>query len=69
MKAYLARFFVFFGAMALGLWGFFELSLEWGIASFIGAFVIGGTASMIVFKRLASDQQIKDDLEARWYDN
>ncbi|MEM6907234.1 MAG: hypothetical protein AAF494_01030 [Pseudomonadota bacterium] len=69
MNAHLARFVVFFGAIALGVWGFIELSLGWGIASLVAAFLIGSAASGRVFKRLASDQQIKDDLEARLHND
>ncbi|MDJ0977360.1 MAG: hypothetical protein QNI87_02375 [Erythrobacter sp.] len=63
--AYLLRAIVFFGFMALGLWGLASLATPWNWVALLGAFLIGGSGSMIVFKRLATDKQIKEDLEAR----
>ncbi len=62
---HLLRMIVFFGAIGLGLWGFALFPDPWGWLAFIAAFVVGGSASMLVFKRFAIKQQIKDDLEAR----
>ena len=65
MNPHLARYVTFFGVMALGLLGFFTLPNPWNFLALAAAFVVGGGASMTVFKRLASEDQIKADLEAR----
>ncbi|MEM1194922.1 MAG: hypothetical protein AAGH57_02365 [Pseudomonadota bacterium] len=63
--AYLLRFAVFFSFMGLGLWGLAVLSGLWGWIAFIAAFLIGGSGAMYVFKRFATHEQVKADLEAR----
>ncbi|MEM9502205.1 MAG: hypothetical protein AAF941_10230 [Pseudomonadota bacterium] len=63
--AYLVRTVLFLGMVALGLWGFAVLDDPWGWIAFGTAFLVGGVASMIAFKRLATHEQIKEDLEAR----
>ncbi|MBD2842075.1 hypothetical protein [Erythrobacter rubeus] len=60
---------VFFSFMAYGLWGFIALPEPWRWLAFIAAFLVGGTSSMIVFKRLASEEQRKNDLEARLHND
>lgn len=69
MTAHLARLGIFLGIMALGLWGLAVLPGMWGWAAIMVAFLVGGTASMTAFKRLATKQQIKDDLEARLHND
>ncbi|MEL7446962.1 MAG: hypothetical protein AAGK02_14320 [Pseudomonadota bacterium] len=69
MIAYLVRALIFFAFVALGLWGFFTLPMAWGVTSIVVAFLVGGTLSMISFKRLATEKQIKDDLEARLFND
>ncbi len=65
MNPHLARYLTFFSAMALGLLGFFTLATPWNFVALGAAFVLGGSASMAVFKRLANEGQIKADLDAR----
>ena len=60
-----ARIGVFLGAMALGLWGFVALPGFWSVAAFVTAFLVGGIASHIAFKRLATPDQIREDLRER----
>lgn len=67
--AHLARIVVFFAAMGAGLWGFAALTAPWNWLSFVAAFLVGGVASMMLFKRLATDEQRKEDLEARLHND
>ncbi|MEM8726223.1 MAG: hypothetical protein AAGE86_11945 [Pseudomonadota bacterium] len=69
MMAFAVRYLLFFTAMALGLWGFLALPLLWGVLCLVVGFLIGGIASMVAFKRLATEKQIKEDLEARLIDD
>lgn len=69
MTAHIARVGIFLGTLALGLWGLAVLPGLWGWAAFVIAFLVGGAASMTAFKRLATKQQIKDDLEARLHND
>lgn len=67
--AHLVRMLIFFTAMALGLWGFVALAFPWSFLAFGAAFLIGGVASMWSFKKLATEKQRKDDLEARLFND
>ena len=69
MKAHVARLTVFFAASGLGVWAFLALAAPWSWIAFIGAFLVGGVASMLVFKRLASPAQRREALEARLYND
>ena len=69
MNPHLARYLTFFSAMALGLLGFFTLATPWNFIALGVAFVLGGSASMAVFRRLANEDQIKADLEARLHND
>ncbi|MBV7267310.1 hypothetical protein [Erythrobacter ani] len=60
---------VFFGFMGMGLWGFVSLPLGWGIASLVAAFLAGGSLSMLVFERLASEEQRTAYLKARLFND
>ena len=67
--AYLVRTLVFFAAMVPGIWGFVVLDSPWNFVAMFAAFLIGGAGSMWSFKRLATEQQRKDDLEARLFND
>ncbi|MEL6542575.1 MAG: hypothetical protein AAFP79_00245 [Pseudomonadota bacterium] len=60
---------VFFSFMGLGLWGFASFSDPWGWLAFVAAFLVGGTLSQLVFKRFATPEQIKADLESRLHND
>ena len=62
---HIVRMIAFFGCVGLGLWGLAVLPGPWGWIALVVAFVIAGVASMLIFKRLATHEQIKADLEAR----
>lgn len=67
--AYVFQMVVFFGFMGLGLWGLAALIDPWGWAAFIAAFGIGGVSSRLVFKRFATHEQVKAELEARLHND
>ena len=54
---------------ALGLWAFVAWPLWAGVPAFVGLFVLGSILGSILFKRLATDKQIRDDLEARLHND
>lgn len=60
---------LFFGCAGLGLWALAVLPSPWNWIALVAAFLIGGSASMLIFKRLATDEQIKADLEARLHND
>ncbi len=67
----MAHYLKFFVALAFSATGLtcFVLWPGWlGFAAFIGLFVTGSIASVAVFKRFATLEQIKEDLEARLLD-
>ena len=69
MIAQIARLLGFFVPMGAGLWGLVQLPFWWGVGAFIVGFFVGSVLSRAVFKRLASEQQIKEDLTARLFND
>ena len=67
--AHLVRMALFFGGIGVGLWAFQALNEPWNWVSFLGAFLIGGVASMVAFRKLANASQRKADLEARLHND
>jgi len=63
------RAVIFFGFVGLGFWGLSALPSPWNWIAVVAAFLVGGSASMIVFKRLATPDQIKADLESRLHND
>ena len=54
---------------AAGLWAFVALPLVPGILAFAGLFFLGSLLGIYVFKRTATAEQIKQDLEARLHND
>ena len=66
--AYYLRFFVALAISATGLI-YFALWPSWlSFAAFVGLFAVGSNASVAVFNRFATPEQVKEDLEARILD-
>lgn len=63
--AHWAKFVIAVLSAGLGLWALMVLPGWWGVASFIAVFFTGGTVAHIVFKRMATTEQIREDLQAR----
>ncbi|WP_340588732.1 hypothetical protein [Erythrobacter alti] len=69
MKAQLARIIAFFVFVIPGFWYFFSHN---GISAWlvlIGCFILGNIAARLVFKRLATDKQRREDLTARLFND
>lgn len=49
----------------IGLWAFITWPFLPGLAIFLAMFLLGSIVGMRLFKRYATDQQIKDDLRSR----
>ncbi len=67
--AHYLKFVVALAFSALGLMCFVLWPGWVGGGAFIGLFVIGSAVSAALFKRYATLEQVKEDLEARLYDN
>ena len=66
-RRYLWQIIVFFLFMIPGMW--FALTDLWGLGLLwlIAAFLVGGLLSRLVFKRIATKEQIREELEHRWF--
>jgi hypothetical protein len=64
--AQLVRFAVALTSGVVAVLAFLKLSPGWAAwAALVGIFAIGGSMAEWLFRRLASPQQIRDDLEDR----
>lgn len=59
------KFLICFAFAGFGIWAFLVLPFWWGILAFVLLVLLGSLLGAIVFKRFATPQQVKDDLEAR----
>ncbi len=66
--AHYLKFFVALAFSAIGLWCFVLWPGWLGFGAFAGLFIVGSALSSALFKRHATKEQIKEDLEARLYD-
>ncbi|MEM6826619.1 MAG: hypothetical protein AAF553_01600 [Pseudomonadota bacterium] len=63
------RYGLFVGFFGLGLWGLVRLAEPWGLLALIGGFVAGGVTSRLIFKRFATPEEVKAELEARLHND
>lgn len=63
--AHWVKFSIAFAFGAAGLWAFGALPGWWALAGFIGLFFAGSVLAHLVFKKIATPEQIREDLEAR----
>lgn len=63
--AHRVKFAVVFAFCLLGLYAFVTLPVWQGALAFFGFAVFGSLAAQLVFKRTASSEEIREDLEAR----
>ncbi|EDQ34639.2 hypothetical protein HPDFL43_00540 [Hoeflea phototrophica DFL-43] len=59
------KFLIPFASALAGLAVWVALGGLWGVALFIIFFLSGSIAGAIIFKRIATPKQIREDLEAR----
>jgi len=59
------RFIIPLAFTALGLWNYLNWPGIAGLAAFIALFLIGSLLADTVFNRIATEDQIKQDLQAR----
>jgi len=52
-----------FGAVGLAIW--FTWTNWVGLIAFVGLFLFGSIVGTLIFKRIATQEQIREDLEAR----
>lgn len=55
------------GTAGMAIW--IALKSWWGAAIFVAFFLVGSVVGRLLFKRLASERQIRDDLEARLHND
>ncbi|WP_162889142.1 hypothetical protein [Maritalea myrionectae] len=63
--AHINRFFITFGFLLFGLFLWVRLSGTFGVILFIVCGLVGAILGNIVFRKQASDKQIKEDLQNR----
>ena len=69
MNANLARIIAFFAFVIPGFWYFFSHDGAAAWLVLFGCFILGNLAARWVFKRLATEEQLREDLTARLFND